>query len=266
VARINPKLGILQHAREFRISTPRSKHVTRARYQAADGYNSQNNHSFQRPSRRDFGNPNIVVGSVIAACGGVFAWKAYNVEEAKKGSRKARKALADFEKHMVMSLQNIREGRYYTILTSTFAHSSVSHLLFNMMALWSFGPPIVGIYGVPTFAMLWVGAGLTGGVAQLYFWSKNSPYDGYRGVGASGSILGILGALTCLMPHSRVTLIVFPMSLLNSTLLTIGLSVAAIQQGWLPSLGHADHLGGLVFGAFWYLIAMRRGKLGARRY
>jgi hypothetical protein len=62
-------------------------------------------------------SPNTVVGSVIAVCVGIYGWQFSNVQEAKTGSLKARQALADFEKHMVMSLQNFREGRYYTILT-----------------------------------------------------------------------------------------------------------------------------------------------------
>jgi membrane associated rhomboid family serine protease len=255
--------GIPQSTRQFfENASLRSRGEPEPRHQPDVGYKPSGKREYEQPR---FRNPNLVVGSVIAICSGIFGWHYVYEEEARKGSWKARQALANSQRHMVLSLQNIREGRYYTVLTSTFMHTTPLHLIINMMTLWSFGRLIVGIYGVPTFVVLWVGAGVFGGAAQSYYWLKQPRYAERSAVGASGSILGMLGALTCAMPQSRVTLIVFPMSLLQSTLLMAGLSAAAIQQDWLPFVGHMDHLGGMAFGAFWYLLAMRRGRLGGLR-
>lgn len=42
------------------------------------------------------------------------------------------------ERHMVLSLQNIRAGRIYTLMTSAFMHRSPLHLFLNMYILYSF--------------------------------------------------------------------------------------------------------------------------------
>jgi len=197
---------------------------------------------------------------MIAACTGIWGWLYYQQFGAQNGSKKARQSLADFEKHGVLSLQNLKEGRYYTLLTHTFVHYQPMHLLANMVTLWSFGPPIVMTYGVPAFVALWVGAGVVGAATQSYFWLTHTPYATASAVGASGSVLGILGALTLAMPNWRILIfpIPFPIPLLAATAAEVAFSLAAIRNDWLPFVGHADHLAGTAFGALWYLIALRR--------
>jgi membrane associated rhomboid family serine protease len=57
--------------------------------------------------------------------------------------------------HYVLSLKNLRQGRYYTLLTSSLTHFDLRHLAMNMMALISVGPPIISLYGAPQFIILW---------------------------------------------------------------------------------------------------------------
>jgi len=142
-------------------------------------------------------NPNFAVSAVIAACASVWGYQyIYTQELLQTGSRKARRALDQFENTMVCSLNNIKAGRHYTLLTSTFTHISPWHLAFNMMVLWGFGTSVTMAFGAPTFAILWVGAGLTGGLVQTYAWMQEGGNKDHRAVGASGSIMGIIGALT----------------------------------------------------------------------
>lgn len=56
-----------------------------------------------------------------------------------------------------------------------------------------------------------------------------------------------------------------PMTMLQSMLITVGVSVACIRNDWLPFIGHVGHLGGLAFGGFWYLVALRRGRFSYKR-
>jgi membrane associated rhomboid family serine protease len=105
------------------------------------------------------------------------------------------------------SMRNFREGRYWTLLTHTLMHGSLGHLAFNMFGLYSFGPLVVLRYGVPAYFALWVGAGLTGAVCELYF-TKETPGVERFCVGASGSILGIVTANAFAAPKS--VMMVFP--------------------------------------------------------
>jgi membrane associated rhomboid family serine protease len=235
-----------------------------SRYEPNRGYSfkpSDNLGNYQIPGQRlPRRRPDTIVRAIIVACTGIWGWLYYQKSEAQKGSKKARQALADFEKHGVLSLQNLRDGRLYTILTHTFVHYQPMHLLANMVTLWSFGPPIVMAFGVPTFVVLWVGAGVVGGAAQSYYWLTHRHHAEASAVGASGSVLGILGALTLAMPRWRILIfpIPIPIPLLTATAAEVAFSLAAIQNDWLPNIGHVDHLAGTAFGALLYLIALRR--------
>src|SRR5262245_21252183 len=48
-----------------------------------------------------------------------------------------------------------RTHRYDTLITHGFVHGSVPHLLFNMMTLYSFGPPMEMRIGTPAFIALY---------------------------------------------------------------------------------------------------------------
>jgi membrane associated rhomboid family serine protease len=200
------------------------------------------------------------VGSIIAICAGVFMWHGVKDQELQqKRSKEAEQALEKFDDNMVLSLKNIREGRYYTILTSTFVHTSPVHLFVNMMTLWSFGRTFIYVYGLPTFALVYAGAGIAGGALQLYAWSKSEPQIFHRGMGASGSLLGVLAAWAIVMPREPIQMFFIPMKLGPAMGGFAVASVAFIYTGALPFIGHWDHLGGMAFGAFWWLVALRRG-------
>ena len=102
------------------------------------------------------GSSSLIVGSIVAACVGLYAYESTQFTEFKQnGSKKAYLALESFNNHFVLSIKNIREGRYYVLLTHAFAHSNLMHLGFNMLALWGFGKIIVQLYGIRTFAGIW---------------------------------------------------------------------------------------------------------------
>ena len=132
--------------------------------------------------------PNIVVGSVMALCGGVYVYK----EDAKLKLQKNKdiKPLQGFVNNFVGSRDNITNGRWWTLITSSFAHANFLHLSFNMMSLWGFGKSIVMYYGAPQFAIIWLGGTLAGGLTSLYLQEKTKERVGW--VGASSSICAIM--------------------------------------------------------------------------
>jgi membrane associated rhomboid family serine protease len=204
----------------------------------------------------------LIVGSVIAGCLGLYGYEQTQETEMKNGSREAYAAVRNFKKHFVLSLENIREGRYYVMITSSFAHANGPHLLFNMMGLWGFGTTMVQIFGVKHFALIWMGSALVGSVLQLGYWQKTERRGiKHEAVGASGALFGIMSALSVIFPRLPVALIIIPMSLRTCMALSVALSLGAINQGWLPSLGHVDHLGGMAFGFLYALVALRRGRV-----
>jgi rhomboid protease GluP len=79
-------------------------------------------------------------------------------------------------------------GEYYRFITPIFLHAGVTHLLINCFSLYAVGTSVEIIYGRTKFLIVYMIAGIMGNVASFMF----SPS---WGVGASGAIFGLLGAL-----------------------------------------------------------------------
>ncbi|RFU35898.1 hypothetical protein B7463_g464, partial [Scytalidium lignicola] len=207
----------------------------------------------------------FVIGGIILACCTVTSWYLTTTNTHDMGERNApRKKDQFFEDNFILSRRNIQEGRWWTIVTSSFAHTSIPHLMVNMFCLWSAGPLLYGVLGPAKFAVLYLGSSITGSALQLSWWAHEKRPTWIGAVGASGSLTGIFTFAAGLWPNMRMSLLFFiPMRLWQGIAAFTGFSVTALAEGWFPSIGHADHLGGMAFGAAYagyLLFRMRKGK------
>lgn len=81
-------------------------------------------------------------------------------------------------------------GEQWRLLTYIWLHGGLLHLGFNMWAFWSAGRHVELLYGSGRMAFIYVAAGVAGGIASAVFRSGFAV-----SVGASGSVLGMMGAL-----------------------------------------------------------------------
>ena len=80
-------------------------------------------------------------------------------------------------------------GQWWRLETSTFLHGGLLHVLFNMWALLNLGLLAEIIFGTEQYLALYLLAGLGGSVASLCW------HPAVVGVGASGAIFGVAGAM-----------------------------------------------------------------------
>jgi membrane associated rhomboid family serine protease len=80
-------------------------------------------------------------------------------------------------------------GQWWRLETSTFLHGGLFHVLFNMWALLNLGLLAEIIFGTEQYLALYLLAGLGGSVASLCW------HPTVVGVGASGAIFGVAGAM-----------------------------------------------------------------------
>ena len=130
-------------------------------------------------------------------------------------------------------------ARPLTILTSLFVHVGFWHVLANMITLYFFGRYISNLVGEGKFSLVYFGGGILGSV----FFILMAPSFAV-GVGASGAIFALGGALAMLRP--RVPVLIFPIPV------PIPLWIAVIGGffilSFLPFVAWQAHLGGLIFG------------------
>ncbi|MCJ1248164.1 hypothetical protein MMC30_005381 [Trapelia coarctata] len=210
-----------------------------------------------------------VISTIIGTCVSVHLLTQYAESRAKETGNIT--PVKRIHEHLVLSARNVREGRWWTLLTHTFTHFTLTHMAFNMLGLWTFGRPMVMLFGVRNFLALWVGAGITGGAASLMVESANNAADG-KGIlggkregetsyiGASGSVLGIGAAFAATFPLGSMYIFPIPVPMYN-WIAFVGYatySVYAQTNGLQGNIGHLGHLGGMAFGALYWLVRLRR--------
>ena len=137
---------------------------------------------------------------------------------------------------------------WWTVITHIFFHSSTNHLLFNSIALWSFGIGLEQYCSQKKYLTIYFLSGIAGVLAQYIF--KSEPY---LAIGASGAICGIVGAICFLQPNQKLLLLfIIPMKMKWAFPLVIIASVLMHFTEILKGVGHLAHVGGLVCG---YLLA-----------
>ncbi|MEX0594375.1 MAG: rhomboid family intramembrane serine protease [Balneolaceae bacterium] len=88
-----------------------------------------------------------------------------------------------------------------------FLHGSGFHLLFNMLWLWWMGRPVEEQMGPRSFTVLYLGAGIGGGLVNVALAALfgNTPV-----IGASGAVYGVMVAFAVLYPRTPIMLFLLP--------------------------------------------------------
>jgi membrane associated rhomboid family serine protease len=143
----------------------------------------------------------------------------------------------------------------WTFFTSIFLHANLSHLFYNMLALFFFGLYLEKLVSRKIYLLIFFSSGFFGNLLFLLT-SFNSSIPA---VGASGAIYGIIGALAALRPYAIVYVYFTPMPLIVMAFLWALISFVGI---FVPSnIAHAAHLSGLVSGyAVGYIVKKRKRR------
>ncbi len=88
------------------------------------------------------------------------------------------------------AVHGVATGEWYRLVTVALTHGSLTHLLFNMLALFSVGTPVELFYGRLKFSIIFAVSLLTASATSYAFNPENVP-----AVGASGAIFGLFAAM-----------------------------------------------------------------------
>ena len=140
----------------------------------------------------------------------------------------------------------------WTIITSMFTHAGISHILFNMLTLYFYGSFLCQLIGNKNLLIIYFGGGILGGI---FFLLLAPPY--VTGIGASGAVFALGGALAILTPRLRVYVFPIPVPMPLWAAVIGGFFILSI----VPGIAWQAHLGGLVFGLIAGYFHRRRARL-----
>ncbi|HEY4282297.1 MAG TPA: rhomboid family intramembrane serine protease [Chthoniobacterales bacterium] len=133
---------------------------------------------------------------------------------------------------------------YWRLFTALFLHASIIHLLFNLFALYVLGPAFERTIGSLRFVACYLLAGICSAAGIVILWRLGIVARNAEVVGASGCIMGIVGAWAAFLIKDR------HMPLARRRLMNI-LMIVVIQTIFdrlTPQVSMAAHLCGLAGG------------------
>ncbi|KAI4128063.1 MAG: hypothetical protein LQ341_006719, partial [Variospora aurantia] len=157
------------------------------------------------------------------------------------------------DRNLVFSRENYESGRWWTMITYSVVHFHAVHLALNMLALASFGPRSVAMFGLPSTAVMWVGSSVAGSWAylagneyktkqvksgvppkEINIFGLRLPRGQpsvsepeWKALGSSSSVLGLLAAVACAQPRTPIYLFPIPVAIpMSSAILGFGLGSA----------------------------------------
>ena len=145
----------------------------------------------------------------------------------------------------------------WQLFTYMFMHSGLTHLLFNMIALWMFGMELENGWGSRKFLLYYMLCGVGAGLSNLFI----GPLFATPGptVGASGAIYGVLLAFGIIYPDRPIFLyFLLPIRARYFVMLYILLEIYSGVTGTADGIAHFAHLGGAAIGLVFLLIDQGR--------
>ncbi|MEM7374483.1 MAG: rhomboid family intramembrane serine protease [Bacteroidota bacterium] len=148
------------------------------------------------------------------------------------------------------------------LITHFFSHFDPIHILFNMFALISLGPPIEKVLGSRRFLRFYLFCGVVGGIILAIFDPNQAPV-----IGASGAIFGVMAFFAEYFPDNKLSVLNSPpisakklmLIVVTGSVLLVILEILSkevrIFHGFDGGgISHFGHIAGVIAAAIYYYV------------
>jgi rhomboid protease GluP len=134
----------------------------------------------------------------------------------------------------------VLKGEWWRLLSAMFLHGGMTHLMMNMVSLYLVGRGAEMYFDTKSYLSIYFFSGIIGGLVSLYMHPVSV------GVGASGAIFGIFGALAGFFLAHRERIASYSKAFMKdfSVIIFINLIIGLS----IPSIDVSAHIGGLIIG------------------
>jgi len=134
----------------------------------------------------------------------------------------------------------VQQGEWWRLFTAMFLHGGMTHILMNMFSLYIVGRAAEMYFDVKSYLSIYLFSGLIGGLASL------SMHPQSVGVGASGAIFGVFGALAGFFLAHRDKISTHAKAFMKDFAIIIGINLVIGFS--IPAVDVSAHVGGLFVG------------------
>lgn len=152
----------------------------------------------------------------------------------------------------------IVDGQFWRILSYSFVHAGILHIVMNFYLLYSLGELVEKIFGSRKFAIIYFVSAIGGALTSLIL------NPGLISVGCSGAIYGLMGALAAIFWCHRSE---FPRRFLKvyGSIVAVLIGYGLISGFVSKTTDNAAHIGGLIFG-LGSALSLMPWRLGLRKF
>jgi len=154
--------------------------------------------------------------------------------------------------YLAMIPSFVLRGWMWQFVTYMFVHSGISHIVFNMLALFFFGQAVERQMGSREFLLFYLLTGTLAGIFSfaVYFFTGTNVIL----LGASGAVYAVLFAYAVYFPDSRIFIMgLIPVKATMLVIIYTALALFSQMTSFRSGVAHLTHLAGFVF-AFLYFI------------
>jgi rhomboid protease GluP len=134
----------------------------------------------------------------------------------------------------------VLKGEWWRLFTAMFLHGGMTHILMNMFSLYLIGRGVEVYFEKKAYVAIYLFSGLIGGLASLYM------HPNSVGIGASGAIFGVFGALAGFFLAHRDKIATHSREFMKDFAVVLGLNFVLGLS--IPSIDVSAHIGGLIIG------------------
>ena len=134
----------------------------------------------------------------------------------------------------------VLKGEWWRLFTAMFLHGGMTHLLMNMFSLYLIGRSVEMYFDTKSYLTIYLFSGLLGGLASLYM------HPNSVGIGASGAIFGVFGALAGFFLAHRDKIAAHSKAFMKDFGIVLGINLVLGLS--IPSIDVSAHIGGLIIG------------------
>jgi membrane associated rhomboid family serine protease len=152
------------------------------------------------------------------------------------------------ERALILHPYKVRKsGHFHRLLTAGWVHGGLSHLAFNMLALYFFADKVVSVLGPGKFVVLYVSAVVMAFVPTTV---RHMHDPSYSSLGASGAVAAVMFCAILLHPRLKLAILFLPIQAPAIVFAALYLAYSAWHShGSAKDINHDAHFSGAIYGA-----------------